>query len=118
MNGVVLWSDVDRNKAVIWCEDQGELAFFAQKASFDVVDLHEGDLICFDLTVQHNKRMAENPQILEEAACMGLARSLKVAEPETVPKQARSQETAKVIRFSAHQKQKRRENASHRNSLG
>ena len=27
MLGVVLWSDVSDRKAVIWCEDQGDLAY-------------------------------------------------------------------------------------------
>ena len=118
MNGVVLWSDVSQHKAVIWCEDQGELAFYAQKTSLEVVDLHEGDLICFDLTLQQNKRMAENPQVLKESAYIELAQSLKVAQPTSVPKAARNQGTAQVIPFAAHHKQKQRENSSRRNFVG
>jgi hypothetical protein len=102
MNGVVLWSDVDQHKAVIWCEDQGELAFYAQKTPMDVVDLYEGDLICFDLTLRQNKRMVENPQILGESVCIGLAQSLAAAQPDTVAKTDRKQTTAQVIPFAAH----------------
>ena len=50
MNGVVLWSNESQQKAVIWCEDQGDLAFYSQEQCQALVDLHVGDLICFDLT--------------------------------------------------------------------
>ncbi len=118
MNGVVLWSDASQHKAVIWCEDQGDLAFYSQKQRQSFVDLHEGDLICFDLTLQHNRRMAENLQVLEAAACMGLAHNLSVAEPDTVVKLDCQQNTAQVIPFAARSKQKQRENVSRRNCVG
>lgn len=28
MLGVVLWADIDDRKAVIWCEDHGNLAYY------------------------------------------------------------------------------------------
>lgn len=118
MNGVVLWSDANQHKAVIWCEDQGELAFYSQKLRQSFVDLHEGDLICFDLTLQHNLRMAENLQVVEEAACLGLAHNLTVAEPDTRVELDRRQNTAQVIPFAVHAKQKQRENDSRRNRVG
>lgn len=118
MNGVVLWSDADQHKAVIWCEDQGDLAFYAQKTPLEMVDLHEGDLICFDLTLQKNRRMAENPQILAEAVCMGLAHCLSEALPAAALDPVSNQNTAQVIAFSDHQKQSRRENESRRNCVG
>jgi len=118
MNGVVLWSDASQHKAVIWCEDQGDLAFYSQKQRQSFVDLHEGDLICFDLSLQHNQRMAENLQVLEEAACMGLAHSLIVVEPEAAVESDHRHNTAQVIPFAAPLKQKQRENISRRNCVG
>ncbi len=118
MNGVVLWSDASQHKAVIWCEDQGDLAFYSQKHRQSFVDLHEGDLICFDLTLQHNRRMAENLQVLEGAACMGLAHNLTVAEPDAAGESDRRQNTAQVIPFAAPVEQKQRANISRRNCLG
>ncbi|WIY25083.1 hypothetical protein [Parasedimentitalea psychrophila] len=118
MNGVVLWSDAGQKRAVIWCEDQGDLAFYAQKTALEVVDLHEGDLVCFDLTLQQNKRKAENPQVLAEMACLGLAQSLIAALPDAVPKPDRTQKTARIIPFAGHLKQKQRENASRRKCVG
>lgn len=118
MNGVVLWSDPTQHKAVIWCEDQGDLAFYSQKQHQSFVDLHEGDLICFDLTLQHNQRMAVNLQVLEEAACLGLAHNLTVAEPDAAVELDRRQNTAQVIPFAARSTQKQRENISRRNCVG
>lgn len=48
MYGIVLWSDNEGRKAVIWCEDHGDLAFFE-----DVIDqvngtpLEAGDMVRF-----------------------------------------------------------------------
>jgi len=115
MNGVVLWSDECQKNAVIWCEDQGDLAFYAQKKSLKVVDLHEGDLICFDLTLQQNRRMAENPQVLAQSASVGLAQSLTDAEPDTAPVPIRDQNTAQVIPFAVRLEKTQRGNAPRRN---
>ena len=111
MNGVVLWSDVGQHKAVIWCEDQGDLAFYSQKHPRSSVDLHEGDLVCFDLTLQHKTRLVENPQILEESACQGLAQCLIVAGTEKKRLVSHSTDmpaSAQVIPFSHHAAQNRR----------
>lgn len=64
MLGVVIWSAESESKAIIWCEDQGELAFLGQSphkaASAERFD--EGDLIQFDLTEIDNLRHARNPR--------------------------------------------------------
>ena len=114
MRGVVLWSDESQNKAVIWCEDQGDLAYYAQKKPMEVVDLHEGDLICFDLTLRQNCRMAENLQVLEHSASVGLAQNLSIAKVESSAKPVSNQTTAQVIPFSARLEQKQRENVPRR----
>ena len=38
MYGVVLWADASDTKAVIWCEDQGNLAYYTAAEE----DIHEG----------------------------------------------------------------------------
>ncbi|NIZ62895.1 hypothetical protein DL239_18165 [Sedimentitalea sp. CY04] len=114
MHGVVLWSDESQNKAVIWCEDQGDLAFYSQKKPLETVDLHEGDLICFDLTLHQNCRMAENLQVLEHSASVGLVKSLTTAQVESASKPISDQNSAQVISFSARLEQKQRENEPRR----
>ncbi|PCJ04257.1 MAG: hypothetical protein COB16_19225 [Rhodobacteraceae bacterium] len=118
MNGVVLWSDASHHKAVIWCEDQGDLAYYSHKQRQAPVDLHEGDLICFDLSLHQNQRMAENPQILEEAACSGLAQSLAVAQPDGVVSSSRAQGSAQIIPFTPRSMQKQRGGSSRCNYIG
>jgi len=63
MFGVILWSNSTDRKAVIWCEDQGDLAYYeenqqnseAHSAFFDA-----GDYVEFDVTVDENLRRACN----------------------------------------------------------
>ncbi|WP_292293028.1 hypothetical protein [Marivita sp.] len=79
MFGVVLWSDAAARKAVIWCEDQGELAYYTPAEG----NLHEGpvldagDLIQFDLSVQQNIRKASNPQLVVQSHSPNLPEKLR-----------------------------------------
>lgn len=68
MCGVVLWSSAEEQKAVIWCEDHGNLAFYAPKteSAFDGVALDPGDLIQFDMEDCPQHRRAHNPRLLVE----------------------------------------------------
>lgn len=119
MNGVVLWSDASLHKAVIWCEDQGDLAFYTQQTHQDLVDLHEGDLICFDITLRQNTRMVENPQVLAEAACTGLAQSLAGTRSDIVePNKGGDRNPDQVISFAARSKKKRHAGAARHNYIG
>lgn len=92
MLGVVLWSDNEDNKAVIWCEDHGDLAFFngGDTAQFDAVDLDAGDLVHFELQQEKHLRYAHNPRRIETGAYEGLAEQLQdVAQPKQ-PNQMRA----------------------------
>lgn len=79
MFGVVLWSDAAARKAVIWCEDQGELAFFTPEEGsvHDAPVLDAGDLIQFDVIVQQNVRTARNPQVLMPSHSPDLPKKLR-----------------------------------------
>lgn len=82
MFGVVLWSDRTTQKAVIWCEDQGELAFYTQSDSnlHNAPVLDAGDLIQFEVTIQERMRRASNPQLLESCHSPDLPRSLRASQ--------------------------------------
>jgi hypothetical protein len=56
MLGVVIWTDADDSKAIIWCEDHGELAFLSQPAKVEsgAEKLDQGDLIQFDFEEHRN----------------------------------------------------------------
>lgn len=79
MLGVVLWSDTDDNKAVIWCEDHGNLAFFSggNHPSIDVFDFDTGDLIQFELSEKQHMRFAHNPKRVTQNQYPGLAEDLQ-----------------------------------------
>lgn len=81
MYGVVLWSDVSDKKAVIWCEDHGDLAFFggASASAFDGPALDAGDLVHFEVTENAPMRLAQNPELVAESHAPALAERLRAA---------------------------------------
>ncbi|MEP5385962.1 MAG: hypothetical protein ABJQ23_21405 [Shimia thalassica] len=107
MLGVVLWSDSLDNKAVIWCEDQGDLAYFngGTDTPVDIVDLDAGDLVQFELQQERHLRYAKNPRRIEQGAYAHLPGDLQAAtapqQPDKVaaPKAARLG-TADIIPFA------------------
>jgi hypothetical protein len=79
MYGVILWSDPDVRKAVIWCEDQGYLAYY--EAPEETRNLPQeffdaGDYIEFEMTDDVAPRRACNAQMLRSARCPRVARTL------------------------------------------
>lgn len=86
MFGVVLWSDAAAQKAVIWCEDQGELAFYTPGECniHDAPMLDAGDLIQFDVFVDQNVRKARNPQVLMQSHSPDLPEKLRARQPQVV----------------------------------
>ena len=78
MYGVVLWSDKEDSKAVIWCEDHGDLAFYdgASDCALDGCTLDAGDLVKFILSEDRDMRLATNPRLVAEQQYPGLADSL------------------------------------------
>lgn len=70
MIGVVLWSDNSAGKAVFWCEDHGDLAYYEEPivqigcgSGFDT-----GDMVQFDISVHRKLRIAGNPRLVQENA--------------------------------------------------
>lgn len=109
MFGVVLWSDNPRNKAVIWCDDQGDLAFFTKNtAEADFEELHPGDWVEFDLTLSGNFRVAENLSVLLEQGSPGLADTLCATACCRAAPAPVGQESGKVIPFPLLPAEKRR----------
>lgn len=99
MIGIILWCDPSDQKAVIWCEDQGDLAYLSGRDRVDVPDpfFEVGDVIAFDVQTLRNMRLALNPTRVEQknagtSLSDGL-RSLPVMENRGVSN------TAKVIPF-------------------
>lgn len=102
MFGVVLWSDQKDSKAVIWCEDHGDLAFCSASVDEQGCVLDTGDLIQFDIRVDRHMRRAENPRKVFEGAYQGLADTLRTMPSDgPVPSYTTGRESqgAEVIPF-------------------
>lgn len=96
MIGVVLWNDQTLNKAVIWCDDQGDLAFYSDKTGNGMQELNPGDWVEFDLTLGGNFRIADNLCVLMEQGSPELAERLSEATgTEQGPARAKGTRPAK-----------------------
>ena len=107
MLGVVLWSDASDRKAVIWCEDQGDLAYVkpcdAVLRSDDFFDA--GDLVQFEMKVSHQTRVAHNTRLVIEKAGSELpdvlrdAAGIENADDTVQLQHAPKRGTAQVLKF-------------------
>ncbi|MGH1576919.1 hypothetical protein [Planktotalea sp.] len=82
MLGVVIWSAEVDSKAIIWCEDHGELAFLGQSqhSAACTERFDEGDLIQFDIEEFSNLRFAQNPRKIAQHYCSDLSSVLETAQ--------------------------------------
>jgi hypothetical protein len=78
MYGVVLWSDCIENRAVIWCEDHGDLAFFRGEAG-GIMALSAGDMVEFDVRDGGEMRLAGAPRLVSRKSHPTLSHELKKA---------------------------------------
>ncbi len=103
MFGVVLWSDTEDRKAVIWCEDHGDLAFYKNPDTNRNVSLDAGDWVEFEMTMDRNMRFAHNPRLVAEGVFPELPQTLESSTPvqfssaqPALPRRG----TAEIIPFS------------------
>ena len=105
---VVLWSDQLRNRAVIWCEDHGDLAFFNGDglSELDGADMDPGDLVHFYVSEDRHMRLARNPKLVASDEYPTLAHELKKAGAATSPPPAprAADADAKIIAFEPKSK--------------
>jgi len=116
MFGVVLWSDEQEQKAVIWCEDHGDLAFYRNTDEDNICELDAGDWVHFDMTMERSQRFAHNPKLIHEGVYPDLADALSAAsvKPTTHAVSARQdnsvmprRDSAQVIPLMAHRMARR-----------
>ncbi len=69
MFGVVIWSDRTDQKAVIWCEDQGDLAYFRAAEYGPEANLESGDWVEFDVSLDRSQRLAHNLRLVGRGVC-------------------------------------------------
>lgn len=104
MYGVILWSDQNAQKAVIWCEDHGKLAYFNPAVDEDSSKLsHEpmfevGDLIKFQVRDWNTVRRASQVELVAAAQFPELAGGLSIAR-NALSEEKQSVELGNVIAF-------------------
>lgn len=122
MYGVILWSDPHVKKAVIWCEDQVNLAYYEapeQLKSAETCFFDAGDYVEFDMFMDHNLCRASNAQIVVSSTDPRLPVRLELVE-DASPRRAKRQrpgmaemQDARVIQLS-----ERLEAANNATSIG
>ncbi len=95
MYGVVLWSDESDQKAVFWCEDHGDLAFFAGSPSCQSTNFDAGDLVEFEVTSTSKLRTATNPRVVQQKLDVDLPAKL-IDQAKVLPA---VQPSAKIVQF-------------------
>ncbi len=98
MIGVILWSDAADQKAVIWCEDQGDLAFLSDCENVVLPDtfFEVGDVVEFDVQTRRNMRLVKNPSRIEQNWGSSLKDGLHAINTDAFEV---GSDTAKVIPF-------------------
>lgn len=78
MIGVVLWSDKSARKAIVWCEDHGDLAYYTSASQLDEepTPLDVGDVVQFELLEEGLMRHVREPRLLSEEEYPAIARTL------------------------------------------
>ena len=81
MIGVVVWSDAARKKAVIWCEDQRDLAYcLLPEGAVGQLSMSKGDLVEFESRYEGTLRIAENVFVVESNCRSALADALRASD--------------------------------------
>ena len=100
MIGVILWSDPAAKKAVIWCEDQGDLAYLSPSDAPALPDVffEVGDMVEFADRTERNLRKVQSVRRLNQNWGTALADGLVNMN---APKRARVDvsDSAEIIPF-------------------
>ncbi|SMX44754.1 hypothetical protein MAA8898_03051 [Maliponia aquimaris] len=93
MFGVVLWADASDRKAVIWCEDHGNLAYYTgnEQSVHDGIDLDAGDLIQFELREERDVRRARNLRRVDAGFAPSIVHELRNCRETAVRPVARGE---------------------------
>lgn len=85
MQGVILWCDPDKGKAVIWCDDHGQLAFYNDHDAADIPFAFDvGDLVVFVPEQQDGLRYAHEMALVASQEFPKLADHLGRSTPQAV----------------------------------
>lgn len=81
MLGVVVWSNEPRNKAVIWCEDQGALAYLEGLANLSLGSdwPNPGDLVELECRLEGGLRLAHDVRLVSQGVGSALPQALRAS---------------------------------------
>jgi hypothetical protein len=108
MYGVVLWSDSQDHKAVIWCEDHGDLAYYRKAADDGPVRLDPGDWVEFEVVIDRHLRLAQDPRRVSDEMLPELVETLAGMRPQrrqpdpggAAAREAAARGSAEIIPFA------------------
>lgn len=80
MLGIILWRDAKGEKAVIWCEDHGDLAFFKSARTARGRAPAVGEWVEFEVVTEKDQRRAINLKLMGRRLDRDIQRLL-VPEP-------------------------------------
>ncbi|MCS5602013.1 MAG: hypothetical protein ACU0DB_12610 [Paracoccus sp. (in: a-proteobacteria)] len=88
MIGVVVWSNAEREKAVIWCEDHASLAYLQGRQNLIAAGQwpSPGDLLELETEIVGNLRHARNVSLVSEQGCRQLPQMLRHSSKAAPPR--------------------------------
>jgi len=98
MIGVILWSDPSDQKAVIWCEDQGDLAYLSRPDTLALAEnfIDVGDVVEFEVSTERSMRLAHSVKLVSSGKAKSLVDDLHTSVP---PEPNTMSGSAQVIPF-------------------
>ena len=78
MFGVILWRNASTSQALVWCEDQGDLAFIESDTVISGAHsgLGPGDLVLCDIVLRDDLRQVRRADLVGAGLYAGLGESL------------------------------------------
>jgi hypothetical protein len=79
MRGVIIWHCLETRRAVVWCDDSGELAYASDAAAWAPLAQRVaiGDYVAFDLDPSSAARSCRNLRLIESGLAPELAGILR-----------------------------------------
>ncbi|MFN3210188.1 MAG: hypothetical protein ACE369_14515 [Roseovarius sp.] len=103
MYGAVLWSDQCTNRALIWCSDHGDLAFFDGRTDSPGVppEFEAGDLVTFNVRDGRGMRQAFDVNVVSSEEYPCLAQDLRgmATDRTTAPRTTAQAHAQKIVPF-------------------
>jgi hypothetical protein len=87
MRGIIIWHCQETHRAVVWCDDSGDLAYASDSCAWTYPrqKVSIGDYVAFDLRPTANSRTCVNLRLIESGQATELVGILKKMRPRPQP---------------------------------